>query len=101
MTFFIVIMFHTPHSYYIIRSYWMRIDKFLSNLKYGSRKEIKSLMKTNEVFINENRVLDSSIVIDPNKDLVYIDGEKVFNKDQIHLMMYKPVGYLSANHDTM
>lgn len=79
----------------------MRIDKFLSNLKYGSRKEIKSLMKTNEVLINKNRVFDPSIAIDPNKDLIHMNGEKVFYKENIHLMIYKPVGYLSANHDTM
>jgi len=79
----------------------MRIDKFLSNLKYGTRKEIKMLMKVQEVFVNENRVLDSSFSIDPNRDMVYIDGEKVFYKEHVHLMIYKPVGYLSANHDTM
>lgn len=79
----------------------MRIDKFLSNLKYGTRKEIKSLLKTHEVFINQNRVIDSSISIDPLTDIVYIDGVQVYYKEHIHLMVYKPIGYLSANHDTM
>jgi 16S rRNA pseudouridine516 synthase len=79
----------------------MRIDKFLSNLKYGTRKEIKALLKTQQVFVNEIRVIDPTLSIDPNKDLVYVDGEKVFYKEHIHLMIYKPIGYLSANHDTM
>ena len=79
----------------------MRIDKFLSNLKYGTRKEIKSLLKTQQVFVNEIRVIDPALSIDPTKDSVYVEGEKVFYKEQIHLMIYKPIGYLSANHDTM
>jgi 16S rRNA pseudouridine516 synthase len=79
----------------------MRIDKFLSNLKYGSRKEIKSFLKTNQVYVNENLVLDPTCSLNPINDIVYINGEKVFYKEHIHLMIYKPVGYLSANHDTM
>ncbi|MBU1142711.1 MAG: rRNA pseudouridine synthase [Firmicutes bacterium] len=79
----------------------MRIDKFLSNLKYGTRKEIKALLRTHEVIVHQNRVIDPSFSIDPTTDLVLIDGEKVFYKEHIHLMIYKPVGYLSANHDTM
>ena len=79
----------------------MRIDKFLSNLKYGTRKEIKSLLKTQEVSINENRVTDPAASMNPLTDIVYIDGTKVFYKEHIHLMVYKPIGYLSANHDTM
>jgi 16S rRNA pseudouridine516 synthase len=79
----------------------MRIDKFLSNLKYGSRKEIKSLLKEKEVIVHQNRVMDPSILVNPDVDEVFIDGIKVFYKEHIHLMIYKPVGYLSANHDTM
>jgi len=79
----------------------MRIDKYLSNLKYGSRKEIKSLLKLHEVFINNHRVFDPTTAIDPNHDQVFIDGNRVFFKEHVHLMMYKPIGYLSANHDTM
>ncbi len=79
----------------------MRIDKFLSNLKYGTRKEIKSFLRMHEIMINQNRIIDPSSSIDPSTEDVFIDGEKVFYKEQIHLMVYKPVGYLSANHDTM
>ncbi|MDO9630051.1 MAG: pseudouridine synthase [Acholeplasmataceae bacterium] len=79
----------------------MRIDKFLSNLKYGSRKEIKQLLRAHEVKINLKRVIDPATSIDPNKELVFIDGEQVFYKESIDIMIYKPVGYLSANHDSM
>ncbi len=58
----------------------MRIDKFLSNLKYGSRKEIKDFLKDEEVVVNENRILDPTFDVNPLVEDIYLlilttDGE--------------------------
>jgi 16S rRNA pseudouridine516 synthase len=79
----------------------MRIDKFLSNLKYGSRKEIKDFLKDEEVTVNQKRVLDPTTDINPSLEEIYLNGEKIFYQDQVNLAVYKPKGFLSANHDKM
>jgi 16S rRNA pseudouridine516 synthase len=77
----------------------MRIDKFLSNLKYGSRKQIKSFLNHHEVTINNQLIKNVSDEINPIEDELFIDGLKVFYQDEINLMIYKPKGYLSATKD--
>ena len=79
----------------------MRIDKFLSNLKFGTRKEIKDFLKKEEVTINHQRVFDGSLDVNPEKEDVYLNGEKIFYQVQVNLAVYKPKGFLSANHDKL
>ncbi|MBN3491169.1 rRNA pseudouridine synthase [Acholeplasma equirhinis] len=77
----------------------MRLDKILSNLKYGSRTEIKTLIKRGLISVNEKIVKHADMQIDPNKDQIVVDQETVFYKETIILAMHKPAGYLSANQD--
>lgn len=79
----------------------MRIDKFLSNLKYGTRKEIKDFLKNEEVVVNQTRIYDSTIDVHPDVEDVYLNGEKIFYKEHVNIAIYKPKGFLSANTDKM
>ncbi|MBS4191693.1 rRNA pseudouridine synthase [Bacillus sp. FJAT-49705] len=77
----------------------MRIDKMLANLGYGSRKDVKKLLKDGVVQVNEQKVKDAKHHVNPEKDLVTIHGEKVEYKEFIYLMMNKPQGVISATED--
>ncbi|CAG9608949.1 pseudouridine synthase [Pseudoneobacillus rhizosphaerae] len=77
----------------------MRIDKMLANLGYGSRKEVKGLLKKGAVKINGKLVKDAKEHIDPNEDVVTINGQEVVYKEFIYLMMNKPGGVISATED--
>lgn len=77
----------------------MRIDKFLSNLKFGTRKEVKEQIKNGIVSVNGILVKDGSENINPETDLVYFDQEEIYYKNPITLMMNKPAGVVSANTD--
>jgi 16S rRNA pseudouridine516 synthase len=77
----------------------MRIDKMLANLGFGSRKEVKQLLKAGAVLINGNMTKDAKEHIDPNKDIVTINGQEVVYKEFIYLMMNKPGGVISATED--
>ncbi|MDU7963405.1 MAG: pseudouridine synthase [Clostridium perfringens] len=76
-----------------------RLDKVLSNLGYGTRKEIKQVVKKGFVTVNDEKVKDSGLQIDPEKDVIVINGEKVEYKKYIYLMMNKPAGVISATYD--
>jgi 16S rRNA pseudouridine516 synthase len=77
----------------------MRIDKFLSNLKFGSRKEVRELIKKGYVTINGQVASDFGLDISPALDQIIVGDETVYYKPFITLMMNKPKGVVSANTD--
>ncbi len=77
----------------------MRLDKMLSNMGVGTRKEVKAILKKKLVTVNENIVKDGSTHIDPVKDEVKVDGEVITYQKHIYLMLHKPDGVLSATRD--
>ena len=66
-----------------------RIDKILSHEGFGSRKDIKKLLRTAEVTVNGRQIYDSAFQIDTEKDTVCIDGEELNLHGEIYLMMNK------------
>lgn len=77
----------------------MRIDKMLANLGYGSRKEVKQLLKSGAVKVNDVVVKDAKQQVDPDTQTVTLNGEVIEYKEFIYLMMNKPPGVLSATED--
>jgi len=76
-----------------------RLDKVLSNLGFGSRKEVKALVKCGEVMVDGKVVKDSGIQIEPDKSIIRVSGEEVNYKKFIYIMMNKPSGVVSATFD--
>lgn len=77
----------------------MRIDKMLANLGYGSRKDVKKLLKDGAVVVNDQVIKDSKQHVDPNNDIVTLNGEVIEYKEFVYLMMNKPPGVISATED--
>ena len=76
-----------------------RIDKILSNLGYGTRKDLKKIVKNGMVQVNGITIKDSAMKVDPEKDKIVINGEEIFYREFIYLMMNKPAGVISATFD--
>ncbi|MEH7379611.1 pseudouridine synthase [Bacillus sp. JJ1533] len=79
----------------------MRIDKLLANRGFGSRKEVKSLLKSGAVQLNGVPVKDSSKHVKVDSDTVTVHGEVVEYKEFIYLMLNKPQGVISATEDNL
>ncbi|MBS4216750.1 rRNA pseudouridine synthase [Bacillus sp. FJAT-49711] len=77
----------------------MRIDKLLSNIGYGSRKEVKKILKNGNVTVNGMVIKDAKCQVDPFADVVFLFGEEVQYREFIYLMMNKPAGVISATED--
>lgn len=76
-----------------------RLDKILANLGYGTRKELKKTVRNGIVEVNGVVVKDSAMQVDPEKDRIVINGEEIYYREFIYLMMNKPDGVISATHD--
>ncbi len=77
----------------------MRLDKLLANMGYGSRKEVKQLLKQKAVTVDGIVVKDPAIKVEPEKQNVSVFGERVQYVEFIYLMMNKPQGVISATED--
>jgi 16S rRNA pseudouridine516 synthase len=73
----------------------------LANLGYGSRKEVKQLLKSGAVKIDDVIVKDAKQHVDATKQTVTLNGEVIEYKEFIYLMMNKPQGVLSATEDSV
>lgn len=76
-----------------------RLDKVLANMGYGTRKEVKALVKSQEVRVNGDIVKDSAMHVIPEEDEIEVLGEKLFYRKYIYIMLNKPQGYISATED--
>ena len=77
----------------------MRIDKLLSNSGVGTRKEVKGILKSGCVLVNEKIVKDAATQVNPDSDEVLVSGNKINYREFVYIMMYKPEGVLSATED--
>ncbi|WP_091159045.1 pseudouridine synthase [Paenibacillus sp. 453mf] len=77
----------------------LRIDKILSHMGYGTRSEIKKAVKNGYVTVDGKTIKNSGMQVDPDRDIVEIDGEVVKYREYIYLMLHKPPGVISATED--
>ena len=76
-----------------------RLDKILSSQGICSRKEVKNFIKNKRIKINGTHPIKSDTKVDPENDIIEIDGEKLEYQKYIYIMMNKPQGVLSASDD--
>lgn len=74
----------------------MRLDKYLCDAGYGTRSEIKKLIKEKIVYVNDELVTKADFKVNEDKDIVFVGDEQVEYKKFVYYMLYKPSGYISA-----
>ena len=77
----------------------MRIDKFLSETGILSRKESGKVVRTGRLTINGEVVKKPDLHIDPENDVVALDGVVINYKKYVYIILNKPQGYVSATDD--
>lgn len=77
----------------------IRIDKFLADLKLGSRSEVKKILKKKRIKVNNNIVMSPELKIDPQNCIVTFDNKVLTYEKNVYYMLNKPEGYVSATID--
>ena len=82
-----------------------RLDKLLSHEGFGSRKDIRKLLRSCEVLVNGSRTYDPATQVDAENDSISVDGEEINLHKNLYLMMNKPQHYVCStkegNHETV
>ena len=77
----------------------LRLDKVLSHMGYGSRSEVKLLVKKGGVTVNGIVVKDSGVQVAVEMDRIAAGGVPVVYREFVYLMLNKPQGVVSATED--
>lgn len=77
----------------------MRLDKAIASQGQYSRSEIKKKIRRQEITVNGTPVKDPGVQVDPQRDVIRIDGEALTYKEHLYLMLNKPQGVVSATED--
>jgi 16S rRNA pseudouridine516 synthase len=77
----------------------MRLDKFLANQGFGSRKDAKKFIKDKRIKINGVFAKKPEDNINPLVDEISIDDDVIEYKDNYYFMLNKPKGYICATED--
>ena len=76
-----------------------RLDKFLANAGFGTRTEVKKLIKQKRVQVDGEIPKNGDTKIDPEKQTISVDGEMVSSQKHEYILLHKPAGYLTATKD--
>ena len=76
-----------------------RLDKFLCDCGIGTRTQVKTILKAGRVTVDGVPEKDSGRKIDPAKNRICLDGEKLGQVGTVVVMLNKPEGYVTATED--
>lgn len=77
-----------------------RLAKYLARAGVASRRRAEGLISAGRVAVNGRVVTGPAFNVDPDRDLVTVDGEVVRPEPKVYLMLHKPPGYVSTVSDT-
>lgn len=77
----------------------MRLDKLLAHTGFGTRKEVKKIIKDKYIEVNGEVVTNPGTKVDPDVDDVRVGGERIYYEEFVYYMLNKPAGVISATED--
>jgi len=77
----------------------MRLDKLLNECGYGSRGQVKKLIRSKQVSIDGEIVLADNHNVDPQLQTVIVSGETLTQHTNVYYMLHKPAGVVTAVSD--
>ena len=76
-----------------------RLDKFLCDCGVGTRSQVKAILKSGAVTVDGIPERDSGRKIDPDKQVICLNGERLGKTGRVVVMLNKPAGFVTATED--
>ena len=76
-----------------------RLDKFLCDNGVGTRSQVKLILKAGRVTVDGAVERDNSRKVDPQKQNICLDGERLGGWQRLVVMLNKPAGFVTATED--
>ncbi len=76
-----------------------RLNKFISDSGICSRRKAEEMILQGRVSVN-NKIIDKLFYkVDPDKDKVFLDGERITPKRHLYFLLNKPMGVITTTDD--
>ena len=76
-----------------------RLDKYLCDCGVGTRSQVKAILKSGAVTVDGIPERDNGRKIDPDKQTILLNGERLGKTGRVVVMLNKPAGYVTATED--
>ena len=77
----------------------MRLDKFMVSTGKLSRSESGRAARAGRIAVNGVTIKKADIAVDPDTDIIALDGEVLTYRRYTYILLNKPDGYVSATED--
>ena len=77
----------------------MRLDKFFSQTGTLTRSQVQKQLKLGKVTVNGETIKKADYKVDPDKDEIRYNEDKIVYRRFVYIMMNKPCGVVSATED--
>lgn len=77
----------------------IRLQKFLAATGLGSRRHCEEYIETGRVTVDGEAVTELGAKIDPENQVICVDGERVRLQPRRYYLLNKPTGFLCTNND--
>ena len=76
-----------------------RLDKFLCDCGVGTRSQVKAILKAGAVTVDGIPERDNGRKIDPERQVICYQGERLGKPGRVVVMLIKPAGFVTATED--
>lgn len=77
----------------------IRLNRFLAESGVASRRKAEEFIKEARVTVNGKLTLELATLIDPQTDIVKVDGEIIKPEKKVYFLLNKPKGYITTTED--
>jgi 23S rRNA pseudouridine2605 synthase len=76
-----------------------RLNRFLAECGVASRRKSEEYIKEGRITVNKKTVLELSFTVDPDVDVISLDGEKIKLQKKVYYLLHKPKGFITSTSD--
>ncbi|ACL69480.1 pseudouridine synthase [Halothermothrix orenii] len=76
-----------------------RLQKYMAHAGVASRRKSEKIITQGRVKVNGKIVTELGTKIDPDKDIVEVDGRVISKEKYVYILLNKPVGYITSVSD--
>src|SRR5262245_38621700 len=77
----------------------VRLQKALAAAGVGSRRQCEELIVEGRVDVDGETVTELGTRVDPTRQTIRVDGEKLRRAKRVYFLINKPIGVISTNFD--
>ena len=76
-----------------------RLQKVMAHAGVASRRKSEEIIAAGRVKVNGKKVTEMGIKVDPQKDIIEVDGKEISKEKKVYYKLYKPTGYVTTVED--